>query len=252
MSHSKAPWNHLRALLENLPSTADEVESVLQIIREQFPVLPTPKIVFPGGPWIVEKPRYVYKSHLTHEPENFNLALDNISKTGRTLDLSEHIFLHHLLEHPFGWSATTPAHHNDSWLHYLRHLYTLPDIVPIFDDMTWPEDIEILPYGYGIGTPQFVLLADSKTFYVFNLDGHALYQAGATIEEANWGFRNGGWLYSGPPPEHQWVEMADNGEEYDSWDYFPLWGGGVDKDGTNNWHLVDPLRPFVPLSKRND
>jgi hypothetical protein len=63
------------------------------------------------------------------------------------------------------------------------------------------------------------------------------------------GFGMGGWLSYGPPPEHQWVEMADNREEYDSWDYFPLWDGHVDEDGTNAWHLVDPLRSFVPLSR---
>ena len=82
-----------------------------------------------------------------------------------------------------------------------------------------------------------------------NLDDHALYRAGTTVEEVYWGFRNGAWLFYGPPPQHRWVEMADNGEEYDSWEYFPLWGGGVDEDGTNK---VDPLRSFVPLAKRND
>ena len=54
----------------------------------------------------------------------------------------------------------------------------LPDLVPIFDDMTWPEDIQLLPHDYGIGRPQFVLLADSKTFYVFNLDDQIMLYTG--------------------------------------------------------------------------
>jgi len=128
-------------------------------------------------------------------------------------DSSEQSFLRHLLEDPFGLSATTPAHHNDSWVHYLRHLYMLPHLVPILDEMTWPEDIQLLPHVYGIGTSQFTLLADSDMFYFFNLDGHALYAAGTTVEVVNWGVGNGGWLSYGPLPNInglRWVIMGRN------------------------------------------
>lgn len=247
MADEPTLWNKLGRLLENYPSTADEVEATIRQMREDFPMVPTPKILYPGGPWDVQKPVYVHKTHLTHEPENFTLALENIAKTGRALDPSGYVFLRHLLDHSFGWSATTPSHHEDSWVHYLRHQYMIPDLVPILDDMTWAEDIQLLPPGYGAGRPWFELLADSKTFYVFDIESNALHRAGTTVEEVYWGMKKGGWLPSNNP-ENYWVEMADTGEEYDFWDYFPLWDEDVKEDGTSTFRLVFPLRPFVPHS----
>jgi hypothetical protein len=73
--------------------------------------------------------------------------------------------------------------------------------------MTWPEDIQRLSHDYGIGRPQFTLIADPKAFYVFNLEGHALYRVGTTVEEAHWGVRNGG---QGAGREHWGRDMNEN------------------------------------------
>jgi len=89
MTYSKAPWNRLPGLLENYPSTVDEVNSIVHLTPEEYPVLKTPKIIYPGDGWHLDKPFYVHKTHVTKEPENFDLALENISKTGRTLDSSQ-------------------------------------------------------------------------------------------------------------------------------------------------------------------
>jgi len=74
------------------------------------------------------------------------------------------------------------THHDDAWVHYLRH----PDLVPILDDLTWPEDIALFPEGYGLRRPWFQLLADSNAFFFFDIEVNALFQAGTTVEEADW------------------------------------------------------------------
>jgi hypothetical protein len=114
--------------------------------------------------------------------------------------------------------------------------------------MTWTEELELLPPGYGPGHPQVELLADANTFYCFVVGGETLYRAGATIEEVYWGMKKGAWLFSNEPQD-SWIEMADTGEEYECWDYFPLWDGFVKKDGTHAYKPVFPLYRFVPRER---
>src|SRR5271170_987922 len=151
MSYGTTPWNKLPWLLENYPSTADVVDSIVRIIREEYSDLPTPKIIYPGGVWPLDQTHYIHKPHLIEESGSFEIALSNIAKTGKTLDSSEQIFLRYILDAPFmGWSGTLPAHHNDAWMQYLRHRFSLPDLVPILDDVTWPEEVAMLPLGYNV------------------------------------------------------------------------------------------------------
>ena len=247
MAYDKAPWNKLWRLLENYPSTADEVESVVRIVRDQFPVLPTPKIIYPGGVWPLDKPHYVHKPHLTDEPESFQIALMNIAKTGKTLNSSEHIFLRYILDAPFmGWSGTLPNHHDDDWMQYLRHRFSPPDLVPILDDMTWPEEIAVLPPDYGVGGAMFALLANSTDFYFYEFDGDALSKAGMTLEDVYDGMQKRKWW---PTIEDPWEDVKDNGEEYDHYDYFPDWIRGRKEYGEKEYKLVEPLRPFIPHSR---
>ena len=49
--------------------------------------------------------------------------------------------------------------------------------------MTWPEEIAVLPEGYGIGGPGYLLLADTKSFYFFEFEGGIFWKAGATLEK---------------------------------------------------------------------
>jgi len=43
--------------------------------------------------------------------------------------------------------------------------------------------------------------------------------------------------------------MPDTGEEYDFWQYFPLWDQVIRQDGLTPFRLVFPLHPFVPYAK---
>jgi hypothetical protein len=85
MSYGPAPWNRLPGLLENYPPTSDEVDSIVRIIPKEYPGLPAPKIIYPGGVWPLDKPHYIHKPHLADEPESFEVALGNIAKAGKTL-----------------------------------------------------------------------------------------------------------------------------------------------------------------------
>jgi len=246
MKQIKAPWNNLPDLLQHYPSTAEEVEAVIRIIRELYPAIPTPKIIYPGGGWHLDKPVYVHKSHLIQEAENFETALANVATKRMTVDSSEErIFLRHLLEHPFGWSATIPSHHNDAWVHYLRHVFTLPDLTPVLDDMTWEEEVKLLPYGYGIGGPRYLLFIDSAGYYFYAFEMDELWRARKSLEEVYLGIRERRWWVGS---ENPWERVQDNGEDYEHYDYFPVWRGGVEENGTNNFRLAYSLRDFTPLS----
>ena len=244
-SYGKAPWNKLSELLNEYPSTADDVESIVRSMQAEYPVLPVPKIIYPGDAWDFGKPCYVHQMHLINEEESFRIALENIMKTGRTPNSSEKMFLRHVLDCPFmSWSATTPAHQDDDWVHYLRHQFTLPGLVPILDDMTWPEEIAVLPEGYGIGGPAYLLLADATSFYFFEFEGGPLWKAGVTLEEVYLGLKRKAWWFDS---DDVWDEVEDNGEEYDYYNYFPMWTPIRREDGTEGYKLVDPLKAFIPV-----
>jgi len=247
MSYRKAPWNKLSDLLEEYPSTADDIESIVHIIQAEYPMIPTPKIIYPGDGWNFGTPCYVHQMHLLNEEESFRISLENIMKTGRIPDSSEKIYLRHILNCPFmSWSATTPAHHEDDWVLYIRHEFTLPGLVPILDDMTWPEEIAVLPQGYGIGGPRFLLLADATNFYFYEYEGSQLWKAGVTLEEVYLGLKRKAWWFDSVD---SWDEVEDNGEEYDHDNYFPMWNPVRKEDGTRRYKLVVPLKPFIPFPK---
>ena len=110
--------------------------------------------------------------------------------------------------------------------------------------MTWPEEVGLFPSGYGAGGPGYLLLANSKAFYFYYYDTEELLNAGTTLEEVYWGLRDRKWCYQ-TPAEERWVVEPDNGEEYNTDDYFPMW--------THEWHegqwsdvLATPLQPFIP------
>ena len=171
----------------------------------------------------------------------------NIAKTGKTLNFSEHIFLRYVLNAPFmGWSGTLSNHHDDDWMQYLRHRFSLPDFVPILDDITWPEEIAVLPPDYGLGGAMFALLANSTDFYFDEFDGDALSKAEMTHEDVYDGMQKRKlW----PTIEDAWEVVKDNGEEYDHYDYFPDWIRGRKEYGEEEYKLVEPLRPFIPHSR---
>ena len=109
----KPTWVHLNQLLERYPSTVDEIEATILALRLLYPWVPGPHINCPDGPLPTEKPFFVLKSHFTNDPENFQMAVDNITKTGRKLSASDEEYLRHILCFRSGWSATVTPHHDD-------------------------------------------------------------------------------------------------------------------------------------------
>ena len=242
----KATWVGLAELLEHYPATVDEVNSTVLALKLLYPWIPGPHINYPDGPWPSEKPRYVHKTHLTQDHANFRIALDNIAKTSRSLDESEKQYLRSILCFNSGWSATHPSHHEDSWIQCIRHRFpSIENIHPILDDMTWPEEIDRFPSGYGAGGPGYLLLANSTAFYFYYYDTEELLNAGTTLEQVYWGLREQKWRYQNPP-KRRWIVEPDNGEEYDMDDYFPIWKYEWHEDGRMSNVLAFPLQHFVP------
>lgn len=240
-------------LLEAHSNTENVVESTILALQGAFPSIPPPQINLPDGPWPTAKPRYIHKTHIMTEAENCQLAIENITRAGKTLDESETKFLQYILCYPSGWSATSPNHHEDSWVHYIKHQFShIENLQPILDDMTWPEEIKRLPEGYGPGFPEYLLLANSESFYFYLFDPECLFRAGNTLEEVYWGLRQRRWVdkdsrrWCGEDDSHEmWDIEADNGEEYDQYDYFPVWRG-EEEDGRRTHVLSYPLLPFIP------
>ena len=64
-------------------------------------------------------------------------------------------------------------------LHQYPHIDKLQ---PILDDMTWPEEIQLLAGDYGPGSPGYLLFANAEAFYFYHFDGDALFRAGNTLK----------------------------------------------------------------------
>ena len=249
---SKPSWCHLSNLLELYPSTADEVESTIVALQTTYPWIQTPQINHPDGPWPRAKPYYVHKSHIMTEDENYRMAVDNIARTGRILDNEEDKYLQYLLCYPSGWSATSPLHHDDSWVHCIQyHFPHINNLRPILDDMTWPEEIPLLAGDYGSGSAEFLLFANAETFYFYKFDSDGLFKAGNTLKEVYYGLLQQKWAWDEETQE-MWVVEPDNGEEYDMYDYFPVWRGVTDENGVRTEVLAYPLLPFIPRQVDSD
>jgi hypothetical protein len=245
-SASKPSLYHLEQLLESYPDTIDEIESTILALQVAYPWMPPPQINAPDGPWPTTKPHYVHKSHIMTEAENIRIAIENIARTGRILDDAEKEFLRYILSFRSGWSAVSPGHHEDSWVHYIKHQFShIENLHPILDDMTWPEEVKLFVDEYGPGYPGYLLFANTTSFYFYVYDGDYLLKAGNTLEQVYWGLRQRRWIGL-DDSEEMWVMELDNGEEYDHYDYFPVWKGGVDENGRKSHVLSYPLLPFVP------
>jgi hypothetical protein len=231
-------------------STQDEVQAAVEAWQHPFPGIPKPLFIFPGGPWPTLKPHYVHKGHLIEEPENFKMAVDNIEMAGMTVGDSDKEYLRYILCYPSGWGSTHPSHHNDSWVHYVKHRFPqVENLYPVLDDMTWPEEIDKLPDGYGPGEPGYFLLANVTSFYFYYHLTDQLLRAGSSLKEVYLGLLDRKWCYQ-TPSEDQWFSESNNGEEYDLGDYFPLWTHNRrEKCTKSSYVLVDPILPFIPYPK---
>lgn len=243
-----ASWHLLTKLLEGYPATAQEMKSTITNLQIRYPQVPGPQINFPDGPWPSDNPYFVHKTHMTKDSDNFQTAKENITKAGRVLDTEDEKYLKYVLCHPCGWSATSLTHHEDAWVQYIKHRFPhVVGLVPILDDLTWPEEVALFPEELGPGFAECFLLANATSFYFYHYEWDELYRAGSSLSDVYWGLRQQKWLYENEQ-EDMWFSEPDNGQEYDRAHYFPDWRGEVGEDGQRRFVLVDPLRPFIPHS----
>lgn len=236
-------WCRLIDLLKQYPSSEREVEEMVKAIQTLYPQIPGPFINYPDGPFPAKRPYHVHRTHLIHDEQNLQTAVENIKKAGHSLNSTDVKYLRDVLCFFTGWSATSPEHHNDAWVKYIQHRFShIENLVPILDDMTWPEEISSLPSEYGPGIPTFMLFANKDDFFVYYYEFDELLRAGSTLEDVYYGLDQSKWL--GIAGE-RWLSEADNGEEYETSYYFPEWKS-LTAEGKSGWGLAYPLQDFIP------
>jgi hypothetical protein len=89
---------------------------------------------------------------------HINWTLDDVharlQKFRKSLDDTEDALLE-LLTHWYGWLPTAVSHEEDFWVKYIRQDYNLPDLVVLFDSLTWLEDLDQLPPSLPLRLPTF-------------------------------------------------------------------------------------------------
>jgi hypothetical protein len=121
----------------------------------------------------------------THLKSNFVDAVNPLKTDGRALYPADRKYLHLLLTHYCGWSATYPEHMDDPQVKFFQTRYPqLKGFVPILDSMTFVEELVDFPDGYDFSVPEFFLVATSDSYFVYDAtDGEDdLRTAGETLE----------------------------------------------------------------------
>ena len=113
--------SHIEHLLRTQDETSDAVTSALKELRSWSPLPPVQ--VIPKGVWPNDPNCHI--SVQTHLKSNFTDAVNLLKATGRDLSAVDEKYLHLLLTHDCGWSATYPDHMNDSWVKYIFP-YSIP------------------------------------------------------------------------------------------------------------------------------
>jgi hypothetical protein len=187
---------HLQKLLRRHNESSKKTISAFNNFKASYPLLPME--IAPADVWPNEGPSISVKTHLK---STFSHAADLLSSTGRTLNSDDEKHLRFLLTHQCGWSATYPEHMIDSWVEYFRICHPNLNLVPILDSMTYVEELALLPEGMRPIRPQFFLLANEDSYFVYDAtDGEeTLFHAGRTLEEVYTGMRD--W---------RWAEVSDN------------------------------------------
>ena len=212
-----AQINQLRKLLKTHDETSEQVTSAVNEIRSISPHPPLE--IVPKGVWPIGDTRLNVKTHLK---STFTDAVALLNATGRTLSTDDEKYLHLLLTHDCGWSATYLSHMNDPWVKYFHEKYPqLEGLVSILDSMTYLEELRDLPDGHHPKGPHFFLLATANSYFVFDIsDGvEELFEAGESLKDVYLGMRDWRWA---EPSNNPW-EMVDCEEWINTADYFPVY-----------------------------
>ena len=211
----------------------DNSEAVMSALKDLRSFSPLPPVeIIPKGVWPCYKRRVNVKTHLK---STFADAVNLIKASGRTLSPDEEKYLHLLLTHPYGWSATSPDHMDDSWVKFFHIRYPqLKGLVPLLDTVTYVEELKYFPEGHEPRDPRFFLLATSESYYVYDLtDGmDALFVAGNTLEEIYNGMKEWRWAET---CDDMW-DIVDEEEWIEAFSYFPFYrrkaNGNFEKSGS--------------------
>ena len=177
---------------------SDTATSALNDLRSVFP-LPPVQIV-PREVWPYDNSSISIQTHLK---SNFADAVNLIRATGRTVSEADEKYLHLLLTHRCGWSATYSEHIDDPWVKFFHTRYPqLKGLVPILDSMTYLEELAHFPDEYDFRSPEFFLLATNDSFFVYDAtDGQQeLRIAGETLEDVYNGMKDWRWAESSEDP----------------------------------------------------
>ena len=221
------------SLLKTHQPSSNEVRAALEDLHT-FSAVPPTEIVGKEV-WGTTTARLRVNSHLKSDFAN---AVSNIKNAGHPLTPIDEKYLHLVLKHWCGWSATHETHLDDAWVQYLQALF--PDIQglkPILDSLVWPEEVPQLPNGFVPQEPSMFLLADRELFYVFILEGLGLFRAGRSLEEVYSGLKESRFLGMS---EDDWQAEQWGSLELDERDYFPVYA----LDVKGNLSLKHPLKAF--------
>ena len=189
------------------------VQDALHQVALSLPFHPTPQIKY-GHPW--NRP-FAHVRVDMHLNATFRDALDNIAMP---ISDREKMFLHYLIQHIWGWSATPKQHRSASGFRYLSKVY--PEVTglrPVLDNVVWPEDAQYFPPSLGIDNSYVLVLFASESGYYF-MDDWGLYQAGNTLEEVFEGIKEYKYLnneWDGPDPCTDWFDPEEFFPQY-KWD----------------------------------
>jgi len=109
-----------------------------------------------------------------------------------------------------------------SWMRYLRCVYSLPDLEPVFDSLTWPDEIAEYPCANPPPlTPWLFLLATCNKFYVYvyEYEGTGMFEAGDTLTEVIEGMRQERYFHG----DNFWPVVEPVLDQQPARDYFPVY-----------------------------
>jgi hypothetical protein len=195
--------------------SSEIVQDALRQIALSLPFHPTPQIKC-GYPLNWSIPQIRVDMHLN---TTFNDALSNI---GMPLSEREKMFLEHLIQHPWGWSATPKEHRNASGFRYLQRLYPgIKGLRPVLDNVVWPEDAQYFPRSMEIdGCHVLILFVSESGYHFYKMDHWSMLHAGNSLEEVFEGLKECKYLddeWEGSGPCTDWFEPEEYFPQY-KWD----------------------------------
>jgi hypothetical protein len=102
--------------------------------------------------------------------------------------------------------------------------YLQPELQPILDTLTWPEEFAQYPPGRTAAHPSIFLLATSTSYYVYSFVDFAMFKAGDHLSDVVDGLQRERWIDG-----ELWEEIPGRGYE-DTEDHFPTYYRVIQSD----------------------